>query len=106
MDRPCCHSLDSTGERETDLFGREDADLRRENGAWTAYKLSGTKWQADSLNEVARNGYRVILTRARKGMVIFVPKGDVTDQDDTRKPAYYDAIASFLVEAGARELAL
>ena len=44
-----------------------DADLRRENETWAAYKLSGSDWQKDKLIDVAKNGYRVLLTRARKG---------------------------------------
>jgi hypothetical protein len=47
-----------------------DADLRREGDKWVAYKLSGSDWQKDSLIEVAKNGYRVLLTRARKGACV------------------------------------
>lgn len=81
-----------------------DADLRRENGKWAAYKLSGSDWKKDSLLEVAKNGYRVILTRARKGMVIFVPSGDSSGQDATRAVEYYDGIWNFLLACGATEL--
>ena len=42
-----------------------DADLRREKNGWAAFKLSGSDWQRDKLIDVAKNGYRVILTRAR-----------------------------------------
>lgn len=52
-----------------------DADLRREKNGWAAFKLSGSDWQRDKLIDVAKNGYRVILTRARQGMVIFVRRG-------------------------------
>ncbi len=81
-----------------------DADLRRENGKWVAYKLSGSDWQTDGLPEVAKNGYRVLLTRARKGMVIFVPTGDRTREDITRKAEFYDGIWEYLKSCGAREL--
>jgi hypothetical protein len=81
-----------------------DADLRRENGRWAAYKLSGSDWQRDKLLEVAKNGYRVVLTRARQGMVIFVPTGDLTGDDETRQPAFYDGIASYLTSCGAEIL--
>ena len=81
-----------------------DADLRREAGEWVAYKLSGSDWQKDSLPEVAENGYRVLLTRARKGMVIFVPTGDLSGEDVTRRVAYYDDVATFLLACGANEL--
>jgi len=82
-----------------------DADLRRENDQWAAYKLSGSDWNKDSLQEVAKNGYRVILTRARKGMVIFVPTGDCSGQDSTRAVEYYDGVWNFLIACGATELA-
>lgn len=81
-----------------------DADLRRENDNWAAYKLSGGDWQKDKLLAVAKNGYRVLLTRARRGMVVFVPKGDVTGEDSTRNVAYYDGVWEYLKECGAREL--
>jgi hypothetical protein len=45
-----------------------------------------------------RNAYRVLLTRARQGMVIFVPPGDSTDH--TRPPSYYDATFDYLRNAG------
>lgn len=81
-----------------------DADLRRQEGKWSSYKLSGADWQKDSLVEVAKNGYRVLLTRARKGMAIFVPLGDRSGQDSTRQVVFYDDIADFLKTCGATEL--
>lgn len=81
-----------------------DADFRREGETWTAYKLSGSDWQRDALLEVAQNGYRVILTRARKGMVIFVPKGDTSGEDATRAPTFYDGTWNFLQSCGAQEI--
>lgn len=81
-----------------------DADLRRENGEWKAYKMSGDDWDKDKLIEVAKNGYRVLLTRARKGMVIFVPMGDNTGEDQTRSIEFYDGVWDFLKACGARAL--
>ena len=69
-----------------------------------AYKLSGTDWQKDQLLVVAKNGYRVLLTRARKGMVIFVPRGDLSGEDSTRNIAYYDGVAEYLRSCGAVHL--
>lgn len=83
-----------------------DADLRRENAEWVAYKLSGSDWQKDSLLDVAKNGYRVLLTRARKGMVIFVPTGDRSGEDPTRNVEFYDAVWGFLKACGAKDLEL
>ena len=49
-----------------------------------------------------RNAYRVLLTRARQGMVIYVPKGD--PDDPTRSPAELDATATFLLQCGVTRL--
>ncbi len=81
-----------------------DVDLRQECDKWVSYKLSGSKWQKDALLEVAKNSYRVLLTRARKGMIIFVPQGDLSGEDETRLPSFYDGVWSFLVKCGAKEL--
>lgn len=78
-----------------------DADLRRHFDSWAAFKMSGSDWQSDRLVEVAMNGYRVLLTRARKGMVLFVPCGDLTGVDTTRERAFYDGIAKYLLTCGA-----
>jgi hypothetical protein len=78
-----------------------DADLRWEGKTWAAYKLSGGDWQRDKLLSVAKNSYRVLLTRARQGMIIFVPFGDTSSSDDTRKASFYDGIASYLEQCGA-----
>ena len=49
-----------------------------------------------------RNAYRVLLTRARQGMIIFVPKGD--ELDSTSRPEEFDSIAEFLRECGVTPL--
>lgn len=81
-----------------------DADLRHENGEWKAYKINGSSWANDKLRQVAKNGYRVILTRARKGLVIFLPTGDHSGHDTTRPPQFYDDTYRFLVGCGAVDL--
>lgn len=83
-----------------------DADFRYENGAWGSYRFRGSAWQKVLQSErrtYLKNAYRVMLTRARQGMIIFVPKGDVTDP--TRPPAFYDETHSFLKDCGVREIA-
>lgn len=45
-----------------------------------------------------RNAYRVLLTRARQGMIIFVPKGDANDQ--TSSPDEFEATAQYLIRCG------
>jgi hypothetical protein len=49
-----------------------------------------------------RNAYRVLLTRARQGMVIFIPPGDV--EDPTRSPAFYHSTFNYLKELGIDEI--
>jgi len=49
-----------------------------------------------------KNAFRVLLTRARQGMVIFVPKGDPNDK--TRLPEFYDGIYNYLKEIGIEEI--
>ena len=80
-----------------------DADLRRGDDGWSAWKISGSGWQQDKALDVARNGYRVLLTRARKGMLVFVPMGDKTGDDKTRQPRQYEEIAAYLIACGAQE---
>jgi hypothetical protein len=86
-----------------------DLNFRRANG-WHARKFEGTKWKEIhaidgdiSKTDYVRNAYRVLLTRARQGMVIFVPRGD--PHDPTRPPAEYDAIDAWLEACGIPELA-
>lgn len=78
-----------------------DADLRRADDDWEAWKISGSGWQRDTALAVAKNSYRVLLTRARKGMILFVPRGDETREDETRLPELYDDIARNLLDCGA-----
>lgn len=88
-----------------------DADLRlnKDHTKWEHYQLrSGTKWQ--NINkpinrEYQINAYRVLLTRARQGMVLVVPNGDHgVPPDETRKPEWYDGIYNYLKEIGIKEI--
>lgn len=78
-----------------------DADLRHDGISWQSKAFRGTKWQ-DVKNEDARrylkNAYRVLLTRARQGMIIFVPYGSIDDA--TRKPEFYDHTYEYLRDLG------
>ena len=49
------------------------------------------------------NAYRVLLTRARQGMVICVPEGD--GSDPTRLPEFYDPIFDYLCDCGIKHIA-
>lgn len=88
-----------------------DADLRlnKTHDKWEHYQLrSGTKWQNINKTENQEyqiNAYRVLLTRARQGLVIVVPNGDYgTPPDETRKPEWYDGIYNYLKDIGIKEI--
>lgn len=83
-----------------------DADLRHDGDDWRFYNFRGTSWQRVNQDErqlYLKNAYRVILTRARQGMIIFVPEGNVSDP--TRPPSYYDETYAFLKACGLKDLA-
>ena len=82
-----------------------DADFRIENGEWIAYQMSTRKtppdWSPIKKEEnilFMKNAYRVLLTRARQGFIIFIPKG--SDTDITRKHENYDATFEYLRSVG------
>lgn len=80
-------------------------DLHPDDGRWICRTFRGTNWQAvrdPSTQQYTLNKYRVLLTRAREGMVIWVPPGD--PDDATRPPAVYDAVASYLARCGIAAL--
>lgn len=76
------------------------ADLRWTDGRWSAHRIHGGGWIRDNSLDVAKNGYRVLLTRARKGMIVYVPRGDIAGIDETRRARFYDHTHAFLVECG------
>lgn len=74
-----------------------DADLRFDEKDWSYHDFRGSNWCNIAKPEnksFLRNAYRVLLTRARQGMVLFIPEGDKFDQ--TRSPAYYDRTFNYL----------
>jgi len=82
-----------------------DADYRYENGHFECYRPSGSKWQTINKEDNRRylkNAYRVLLTRSREGFIIFIPKGDNSDQ--TRFCKYYDGLWNYLKEIGIEEI--
>jgi hypothetical protein len=82
-----------------------DADLRLDSGAWHYHEFRGKGWNAVSEKGYRQryllNAYRVLLTRARQGMVIFVPPGE--SSDPTRKPVFYDQTYNYLSGLGLPE---
>lgn len=96
-----------------------DADMRYENGEWHFYKFNGkTEWNEqlpgtdskDELRKYMLNAYRVLLTRARAGMIICVPEGNGNmtatgfPEDSTRLPEFYDGTFQYLKSLGLKEI--
>ena len=82
-----------------------DADLRLVGNQWSYNAFKGDKWQRvndEQKRRYLKNAYRVLLTRAREGMIIFVPKG--SDDDATRPPSFYNELARSLREVGVEEI--
>ncbi|MBI5676708.1 MAG: DUF2075 domain-containing protein [Nitrospirae bacterium] len=78
-----------------------DADFRYSQEGWEHWSFHGTRWKhirQDARRTYLKNAYRVLLTRARQGMVIVVPQGDV--DDPTRSPLFYDSTFEYLKEIG------
>jgi len=78
-----------------------DADFRFSKKGWEHWTFQGNRWQhirKDIRKNYLKNAYRVLLTRARQGMVIVVPRGDA--EDPTRKPFFYDETFEYLKEIG------
>ena len=96
-----------------------DADMRCDNGKWRYYRFNGkTEWverkgATESEQEQIKymlNAYRVLLTRARAGMVICVPSGNANvnpngfPEDKTRLPEFYDGTYEYLKSIGLVEI--
>ena len=80
-------------------------DLRRSSKGWEYWAFKGTKWtrvKDSTRRQYVLNKYRVLLTRARQGLVIWVPRGD--EQDSTRDGRVYTGIAEYLEHCGVRRL--
>lgn len=109
-----CHFLEDVA-TEFDIQGLEldwcligwDADYRYQSkhGEFERWKFTGTTWkrrQQEQQQRYLENAYRVLLTRARQGMVIFVPQGDAADA--TRLPEYLDGTFEYLIRCGVEVL--
>ncbi len=78
-----------------------DADFRYTPEGWEHKSFVGDHWNRINKPErrlYQKNAYRVLLTRARQGMVICVPSGD--EDDPTRKPEFYDPTFEYLHDIG------
>ena len=91
-----------------------DADMRYDNGQWTYYKFNGkNKWNPENNSETQKymlNAYRVLLTRARQGIIICIPEGNNRltpegfPEDSTRLPEFYDGTYQYLKSLGIEEI--
>ena len=96
-----------------------DADMRCENRKWHFYRFNGqSKWteqigNTESKQELQKymlNAYRVLLTRARAGMIICIPTGNPNKtvsgfwEDSTRLPEFYDGTYQYLKSLGIEEI--
>ncbi len=82
-----------------------DADLRQHSDGWRYHSFRGDTWTTIHKEDRKRyllNAYRVLLTRARQGMVLFVPPGE--GSDPTRLPGFYDDTYRYLVNLGIAEV--
>jgi DUF2075 family protein len=107
-----CYYLEAVA-TEFDIQGLEldwvcvtwDADFRYTNDGWEYRSFVGDRWNYIKKTErqlYLKNAYRVLLTRARQGMVIVVPEGAA--DDPTRRPSFYDPIFEYLSTIGFEEL--
>jgi hypothetical protein len=82
-----------------------DADLRWSGDDWSYHSFRGAKWtdvKKPERRQYLKNAYRVLLTRARQGMVIFVPPG--AKRDKTRSPGFYEGVCQYLTDLGVPQL--
>ena len=82
-----------------------DADFRHDREGWQHWSFLGHRWnqiRKAQRQVYLKNAYRVLLTRARQGMVIVVPSGD--PDDPTRRPEFYDPTFEYLRAIGFREI--
>ncbi len=82
-----------------------DGDLFYNNDKWNYRKFKGTKWQninSDEITNYLINSYRVLLTRARQGMIIYIPLGN--NEDITRPNFMYDGTFDFFKSLGIEEI--
>lgn len=82
-----------------------DGDFRYSDTGWKSFSFVGTKWHNIHKKEKKQyliNAYRVLLTRARQGMIIVVPEGETND--GTRNPEFYNSTFNYLKELGIQTI--
>ncbi len=112
LDVRSCHYLEVAA-TEFDIQGLEldwclvawDADYRYNKSMFEYWKFIGTKWKRrlkENEQRYLENSYRVLLTRARQGMAIYIPEG--SQNDSTRLSDFYDSTYQFLISCGIKKL--
>jgi DUF2075 family protein len=82
-----------------------DGDFRYSSSGWKYHSFVGNRWNNINKEErklYLKNAYRVLLTRARQGMAIVVPEGNIFDP--TRHPDYYNDTFNYLAEIGLEQI--
>lgn len=75
------------------------------DGDWELKHFKGSSWQEVNSTEARqylKNAYRVLLTRARQGIIIVIPEGD--DEDYTRLSLFYDGTYEYFKKIGIQEI--
>ncbi len=82
-----------------------DINFYFKNGEWNYQSFEGTNWKGINSKvdkSYLRNAYRVLMTRARQGLIIFIPHGDNLDR--TRPTDLYDSTFNFLSSCGIQTI--
>ncbi len=82
-----------------------DADLRYTSNGFDYFKFRGTKWNhvnQEQRQHYLKNAYRVLMTRARQGLIIYIPVGD--EEDSSRLTEYYEGTYQYLKNVGIEEI--
>ncbi len=82
-----------------------DADLRYTSNGFDYFKFRGTKWNhvnQEQRQHYLKNAYRVLMTRARQGLIIYIPEGD--EEDPSRLTEYYEGTYQYLKHVGIKEI--
>tara|TARA_Y100001936_G_C16058397_1_gene662600 strand:+ start:183 stop:2168 length:1986 start_codon:yes stop_codon:yes gene_type:complete len=104
LEIPCTEFFSQGLELDWSIFGW-DACLRPNDTDWDYQRFERSKWKKitnETKRKYLKNAFRVLLTRARQGMIIFVPKGD--ENDKSRLPKLYDGIYNDLKNMGISEI--
>jgi hypothetical protein len=104
LEIPCTEFFSQGLELDWAIFAW-DACFIPKDSDWNYRRFIRKEWKTMQKSEEKRNlknAFRVLLTRARQGMIIFVPKGDSNDK--TRLPEFYDSICNYLKKIGVEEI--